>query len=86
MKFIYKLGLSLGVILYSSISLAANCDSTCQLKQIQYYFSALDKISRKGSSIKDIDPPFALTHDDVKFIHVEYEANFDKESWRKAFI
>jgi len=25
-------------------------------------------------------------HADVKYIHVEYEASFDKESWRKAFV
>jgi hypothetical protein len=43
-------------------------------------------VSRKNSTLNDIDLLLALTHDDVKYIHVEYEANFTKELWRKAFI
>ncbi len=65
---------------------AEDCDSSCQLKQAKAYFSALDTISRKGSDIKDIDALLALTHADVKYIHVEYQANFNKTSWREAFI
>ncbi len=73
-------------LILSNIATASSCDSTCQLDQIKSYFSALDKVSRKGLSIEDIDSLLALMHDNVKYIHVEYEANFDKESWRKAFI
>lgn len=66
--------------------LAAVCNSQCQLTQIQYYFSALDKISRNGSSIKDIDTLLDLTHDQVEYIHVTYDANFTKSTWRQAFM
>lgn len=86
MKFILKIGLVITSLLLANITLAASCDPTCQLSQINSYFAALDKVSRKDSSIKDIDSLLALTHDDVKYIHVEYEANFTKESWRNAFI
>ena len=65
---------------------ADNCDSACQINQINSYFKALDKISAKGSSIEDIDQFLSLLHADVKYIHVEYEANFDLASWRKAFV
>ena len=85
MKFILKVGLVLTSLIFSNISFATSCDSTCQLSQINSYLSALDNVARKDSSIKDIDSLLALTHDDVKYIHVEYEANFTKESWRKAF-
>ncbi|ATC97227.1 hypothetical protein [Pseudoalteromonas tunicata] len=86
MKFILKIGLLLAFLILSKTTFAASCDSTCQLNQINSYFTALDKINRKGSTLNDIDSLLDLTHDDVKYIHVEYEANFTKESWRKAFL
>lgn len=85
MRFILIAGF-LTFFISSKAVLAADCDSTCQLKQINLYFTALDKISRKNSTTNDIDELLALTHDDVKYIHVEYEANFAKDAWRKAFI
>jgi len=86
MKFILIVGFIFTSFITSKPTLAANCDSTCQLEQINSYFSALDIVSRKNSSINDIDSLLALTHDAVKYIHVEYQANFTKKSWRKAFI
>ncbi len=86
MKYIYKIGFSFTCLILSNIAIASSCDSICQLDQIKSYFAALDKVSRKYSSIEDIDSLLTLMHDNVKYIHVEYEANFDKESWRKAFI
>ena len=86
MKFILKVGLILMCLILVNTAFSADCDSTCQLNQVNSYFSALGKVSRKNSSVSDIDSLLALTHDDIKYIHVEYEANFTKESWRKAFI
>ena len=86
MKFVLKIGLVLTCVILSNTTFAASCDSSCQLNQINSYFTALDKISRQGSSIDDIDSLLSIMHDDVKYIHVEYEANFNKVSWRKAFI
>ena len=86
MKLIYKTGLAFICLILSNIVVASSCDSTCQLDQVKSYFASLDKISRKGSSPEDIDSLLSLVHDDVKYIHVEYGANFDKASWRKAFI
>ncbi|WP_340680851.1 hypothetical protein [Paraglaciecola sp.] len=86
MKYILIIGLIFAGLVSSKATLASDCDSTCQLAQINSYFSALDKVSLKNSTINDIDSLLALTHDDVKYIHVEYEANFTKDTWRKAFI
>jgi len=86
MKFILKIGFVLMCLFLANRAFAVSCDSTCQLNQINSYFAALDKVSRKNSNIKDIDLLLALTHDEVKYVHVEYEANFTKESWRKAFV
>ncbi|WP_340681022.1 hypothetical protein [Paraglaciecola sp.] len=86
MKYIWIIGLILAGLVSSKATLASDCDATCQLAQINSYFSALDKVSLKNSTINDIDSLLALTHDDVKYIHVEYEANFTKDTWRKAFI
>jgi hypothetical protein len=86
MKSIYAFLL---VIMWSCLfnkALANNCESSCQMDQISSYFKALDKVSLKGSSIKDIDNFLSLMHAEVKYIHVEYAASFDKDAWRKAFI
>jgi len=86
MKYILFVGLALVSVILSKNTLASSCDSTCQLTQINLYFLALDTVARKNSGIKDIDSLLALTHDNVKYVHVEYEANFTKKSWREAFI
>jgi len=86
MKSIYAFFLVIIWLCLLNKALADNCESTCQMGQIDSYFKALDKVSLKGSSIKDIDNFLSLMHADVKYIHVEYEASFDKDSWRKAFI
>lgn len=86
MKFTLIISFILSSLIMTKSAIAANCDSECQLTQINAYFSALDNVSRKGSNVKDIDALLSLTHDTVKYVHVEYEANFNKESWRKAFI
>jgi hypothetical protein len=66
--------------------MAKDCDEYCQLEQVKSYFSALDKVAKKGSTSSDVDALLALTHVDVKYIHVQYGANFTKDSWRKAFL
>jgi hypothetical protein len=86
MKHILLVGIVLTSFFLPKLAFASNCESACQLTQIKLYFSALDKVSRQGSSIKDIEALLTLTHDDVKYVHVEYGAKFDKGSWRKAFI
>lgn len=71
---------------FSSSIAAQECDKVCQLNEVKAYFSALDIVARKGSTAEDIDALLALMHQNVKYVHVEYEANFDKETWRKAFL
>ncbi|KXI27516.1 hypothetical protein AX660_21335 [Paraglaciecola hydrolytica] len=82
----YKLKLALLVSMLAFSALATSCESSCQLEQIRAYFAALDKVSRQGSTPTDIDALLALTHDSVNYIHVEYDANFDKTTWRQAFM
>ena len=86
MKFNNRFVFAILLLVLSNNVFALDCNSTCQLKQINSYFDGLDKVARKSSSVKDIDALLALTHDEVKYIHVEYEANFTKKTWRKAFI
>jgi hypothetical protein len=86
MKRVFKVGIAAVCLILSNTVLAADCNSQCQLTQIQAYFSALDKISRKGSSINDIDALLSITHEQVEYIHLAYEANFTKNTWRQAFV
>jgi hypothetical protein len=65
---------------------AAGFDSDCQLAQIERYFAALDKVSRAGSTVEDVDALLSLTHENVRYIHVEYDADFSKADWREGFL
>lgn len=86
MKNILKLFWILLFVILTNKSFAVECKSECQLEQVKLYFAALDKVARKGSTSNDIDALLELTHENVKYIHVEYEANFDKKTWRNAFL
>lgn len=72
-------------LLLSGHAEAQGCDANCQLSQINGYFKALDQVSRKGSGVQEIEQLLGQLHPEVKYIHVEYDAQFDAESWRKAF-
>jgi hypothetical protein len=76
----------LSFIILSNSTMAKDCDEYCQLEQVNAYFSALDKVAKKGSTSSDVDALLASTHADVKYVHVQYEANFTKDIWRKAFL
>lgn len=49
------------------------------------YFAALDAIEREGSTILDIENLLAITTESVHYVHKNFDANFDKPSWLKAF-
>jgi len=82
----YKIGIAVILLLLSKQSFATQCDPDCQLEQVKSYFNAIDKIFRSGSTIEDIDNFLSLTHDKVQYVHTEYEANFNKKTWREAFL
>jgi len=86
MQQLFKVSIGVFLLILSNSTFAKDCNEKCQLDQVGAYFSALDKVAKKGSTLSDIDALLALTHDDIKYAHVEYQANFTKESWRKAFI
>lgn len=85
MKNILIAGFAFVYLTLASTASASSCESACQLNLVNSYFKALDKIAKKGSSSADIDFLLNATHDDVNYVHVEYQANFTKDSWRKAF-
>lgn len=62
-----------------------SCSRKCQVKLITEYYQNIDKIMMTGSSMQDVEHFLSLLHDDVRYIHVEYEADFTKDVWRKAF-
>jgi ketosteroid isomerase-like protein len=56
------------------------------LGQVEHYFEALDRISRRGATVDDVDRLLALLHPAVRYVHVEYEADFGRAEWREAFL
>ena len=85
MRFFRLLVIGLFLSFASSAS-EAECDSECKLAQIEVYFDNIDKISKKGSTEKEIEAFLAHVHDDVKYEHLEYGADFTKDVWRSAFL
>ncbi|WP_395373627.1 hypothetical protein [Marinicella sp. W31] len=85
-KFFYCCSFAL---LFSTLSHAQeprSCDDKCQLQQVNVYFAALTKVFRAGSTEQDVDALLANMHNSIKYIHVEYLAEFNKDSWRQAFL
>ncbi|MFC3032744.1 hypothetical protein ACFOEE_09450 [Pseudoalteromonas fenneropenaei] len=86
MRTLMQIGLVLVGLCFTPVGVAGECDSECQLSQVKAYFGALDKVARKGSSVADIEALLMLMHPEVSYVHIEYDANFDKASWRRAFM
>lgn len=66
-------------------NLSAEPNASSVPPAITDYFSGLDAIYRKGSTTQEIDDFMSQFHDDVKYIHVNYGANFDRTAWLAAF-
>lgn len=62
------------------------CTSACQFKLAQNYFDLLNAIGKANSTIENVDALISAMHDEVKYVHVRFGAEFDKPQWRKAFI
>ncbi|MCG7539308.1 hypothetical protein EXT48_19595 [Pseudoalteromonas sp. CO348] len=73
-------------ISFPSLTTEALCNNTCMQTQTQNYLDSLVTVFIKGSTVKDIDALLSQLHDNVKYEHEEYDADFDKTKWRKAFI
>ncbi len=81
-----NLGLLLGMLMsFGTFASVVECDSECKLAQIETYFDNIDKISKAGSTERDIDTFLDHVHADVKYEHYEYGADFTEEKWRSAF-
>lgn len=65
---------------------SAACPAECQLEQVNAYFEALDKVYQEGSTVADVDHLLAQLHEDVRYVHVDYGADFERDAWRAAFI
>ncbi|WP_188151071.1 hypothetical protein [Teredinibacter waterburyi] len=76
--------LLIGFFLTNS-ALASECDKSCQKNLIDSYFERLGEVYKKGSKAEDIVNLFGLFSPEVRYEHIEYEANFNKQEWQVAF-
>ena len=77
----------LAAIITSQAALAEEvCGHTCQSEKIEDYYIKISKVMMAGSSVEDVRRFLTVLHNDVRYIHVKYEADFDKEAWHKAFM
>ncbi len=76
-----------GLILFSCTANTAEPDSS-ELDVppvVQQYFESLDRIQRTGSTIEDIDQLFTLVNDNVRYVHKNFDAEFNRTTWYAAF-
>ena len=72
--------------LLSFEAVAENDQSTPQIPElIGSYFERLDTIFRTGSTKDEVEEFLSLMTNDVRYVHSNYQANFDLASWRAAF-
>lgn len=62
-----------------------DCGQDCQKAVIEEYFTNLAKVYQQDSKEGDIDRLFELFDENVKYEHLEYGANFEKNEWISAF-
>lgn len=75
-------------LLFPSMAIAqpAECNNTCKQNAVETYLNNIVEIFEYGSTAADIDNFLAPLHEEIKYEHKEYGADFDKDKWRKAFI
>jgi hypothetical protein len=81
--------LAIGLLALTTSELTANdqnCLNDCQSRLIHTYYQKIDKISMRGSTEKDVTVFLDSLHENVRYIHSQYEASFDKDTWRAAFL
>lgn len=64
----------------------AYCDSQCQRSLIEEYYEKVNRVTMRDSTSQHIDDFLSVLHDDVLYLHTEYQAEFNKDIWRKAFL
>ena len=73
-------------LISKSVAQENSCDQDCKRSIVENYLEHIVEIFVLGSSVKEIDDFLSQVHDEIKYEHKEYGADFDKEKWRKAFI
>lgn len=74
------------IVFISNRALEANCDRSCKEQLVRAYFDRLEVVYRESSAVEDIDALFQVFHRDVRYEHVEYQADFNFGAWREAFV
>ena len=69
----------------STFGQESNSPKTKMIKQANAYFAALDKVYVAGSTESDIDSLLDQMDKDVTYEHTNYQANFNRKTWKEAF-
>ena len=64
---------------------SVDCDQDCQKTLIEEYFTNLAKVYQQDSREADVNRLFELFDQNVKYEHLEYGANFERNEWITAF-
>jgi hypothetical protein len=74
------------VCLFSLNTYASGFNSHNMDRITDQYFERLFKVFSEGSSEADLQALFGLMHDELRYQHFEYEADFSRSEWYEAFL
>lgn len=83
---IRKLLVALMPIILATAAHASEFNSHNMDRLTDQYFERLFKVFSAGSKASDVDALFGLMHDEVRYEHFEFQANFSKSEWYEAFL
>jgi hypothetical protein len=72
--------------LFSIHSFAEEPSQPSNVDKVKSYLAAFDQVLRATSTIKDIDTLLSLTHESIRYQHPVHGVDFDKATWRAAFV
>lgn len=81
-----KFAAMLFFVFATQVSADTHCDNQCQLILIKDYYQKINLSVLQHSTTENVDEFLDSLHEDVVYLHKEYEAMFDKKIWRKAFL
>ncbi|MCJ8273995.1 MAG: hypothetical protein MJK04_31925 [Psychrosphaera sp.] len=72
--------------LFSINSFAGEPAQQSNVDKVKVYLAAFDQVLRATSTIEDIDTLLSMTHQSVKYQHPVHGVDYDKATWRAAFV
>src|SRR5690606_3403276 len=80
------LGFMVSLACRTAVAADVDCPPDCQRQLVEMYFSRIGAVFKAGSAMEDVERLFELFHADVRYQHLDYQADFNLDEWKSAFV